>query len=235
MMKIDICTIPVNKVFETKDGCPICRMRAELEERALDFVMGAAMMEPDVRHETNRLGFCPNHFSMMSARGNRLSFALTLESHLIEIENRVFESHKPSLLHGPAAQAQESMKDAQLLTRSCYVCDRVALSLDNVLGTFFKMWKKEPEFRVSVAEQPCYCLQDYALLLAKGQEQLDKKTFPEFYASLSKAARSGLVKLREDMSGFCKMYDYHNSGAEFGELRDAVKNAVAYLTARRQK
>jgi hypothetical protein len=234
-MKIDICTIPVNKVFETKDGCPICRMRAELEERALDFVMGAAMMEPDVRHETNRFGFCPTHFSMMAARGNRLSLALMLESHLIEIENKVFEAHKPSLLRGPAARAQESAEDARQIARSCYVCDRTALSLDNVLDTFFKMWKKEPEFRASVAEQPCYCLQDYALLLSKGQDALDKKSFPEFYEAVSGVARSGLVQLREDISGFVKMYDYHNSGADFGSLRDAVKNAIAYLTARRQK
>ncbi len=26
-MREDICSIPVNEVFEPKDGCPFCRMR----------------------------------------------------------------------------------------------------------------------------------------------------------------------------------------------------------------
>lgn len=233
-MKEDICTIPVNEVFAVKDGCPICRMRAELEERALDFVMGAAMMEPDVRHETNRLGFCPEHFSMMSTRGNRLSLALMLESHLIEIDNAVFEKHRPSVLHSTAAQAAASADDATALTRSCYACERIARSLDKELNTFFELWKNEAEFRESVAQQPCFCLQDYSLLITKGINSLGKKSFPEFYETVSKVTRGGLSHLKEDMSGFCKMYDYHNNGSDFGSLRGSVKNAIAFLTGRQQ-
>lgn len=233
-MKEDICTIPVNEVFATKDGCPICRMRAELEERALDFVLGAAMMEPDVRHETNRLGFCPEHFNMMSTRGNRLSLALMLESHLMEIDKTVFEKHRPSVLHSPAAQAAASAADASALTHSCYVCDRITRSVDKELDTLFKLWKKEAEFRESVARQPCFCLQDYSLLITKGMKSLDKKSFPEFYETISKVTRNGLSLLKTDISGFCKMYDYHNNGTDFGNLYDSVKNAIAFLTGRQQ-
>ena len=57
-MRDDICTIPVSEGFEEKDGCPLCRMRAIAEKRVIDYIMGAAMMEPDVRLNTNELGFC---------------------------------------------------------------------------------------------------------------------------------------------------------------------------------
>ena len=60
-MRDDICTIPVSEVFEVNDGCPICRMRDMLEQRTVEYIMGAAMMEPDVRIETNRAGFCHVH------------------------------------------------------------------------------------------------------------------------------------------------------------------------------
>jgi hypothetical protein len=86
-----------------------------------------------------------------------------------------------------------------------------------------------------VAQQPCFCLQDYSLLVTKGLVELDKKSFPEFYETVNKVTRSGLSKLKEDMSGFCKMYDYHNNGSDFGNLRDSVKNAITFLTARNQK
>ena len=32
-MKENICTIPVNEVFEKNDGCPICRMRDLIEAK----------------------------------------------------------------------------------------------------------------------------------------------------------------------------------------------------------
>ena len=59
-MREDICSIPVNDVFLPKEGCPFCRMRDMLEDRMATYITGAAMMEPDVRVETNRLGFAPS-------------------------------------------------------------------------------------------------------------------------------------------------------------------------------
>ena len=230
-MKEDICTIPINEVFALKSGCPICRMHRELEKRALDFTMGAAMMEPDMRHETNRQGFCADHFAKMHSMKNPLSLALMLESHLLEIDNVVFERCKPSLLRSDVKSAEESAVKAGESVHSCYICDRVERSLSKELNTFFVMWKKEAEFRKNVAEQPHYCLAHYALLLEKGQKQLDKKSFSEFYGTVSTVTRAGLKTLTEDMTAFCKMYDYHNNGSDFGSLREAVNNAIAFLTA----
>ena len=56
-MKEDITTIPINDVFEPRDGCPLCRMRDMLEERSTVYITGAAMMEPDVRIKMNETGF----------------------------------------------------------------------------------------------------------------------------------------------------------------------------------
>ena len=60
-MREDITSIPISEVFEPQDGCPLCRLREMLEERIAVYITGAAMMEPDVRQETNRLGFCNPH------------------------------------------------------------------------------------------------------------------------------------------------------------------------------
>ena len=93
-MREDICSIPVNDVFMPKDGCPFCRMRDMLEDRMATYITGAAMMEPDVRVETNRLGFCTEHFNQILARGSRLSVALILESLLATVREEVFPQGK---------------------------------------------------------------------------------------------------------------------------------------------
>ena len=89
-MRESILTIPVSESFEPKDGCPICTMRNMLEKRTIEYIMGAAMMEPDVRIETNRLGFCKTHYDQMLAQKNRLSLALMLQTHVQELDKSVF-------------------------------------------------------------------------------------------------------------------------------------------------
>ena len=64
-MKETIYTIPINEAFEKRCGCPLCTLRRKLEHDSLDYILGAAMMEPDVRTETNKSGFCAQHYSVM--------------------------------------------------------------------------------------------------------------------------------------------------------------------------
>lgn len=102
-MRDDITSIPISEVFEPRDGCPICRLRNTLEDRVVEYITGAAMMEPDVRIETNKQGFCIDHYRMMLKKRNRLGVALILESHLDEMEKRIYAG--PPLL-GKSAKNQ---------------------------------------------------------------------------------------------------------------------------------
>ena len=85
-----IYTIPVNEAFDASAadhtcGCPMCALYRQLQENELELILGASMMEPDVRIQTNKEGFCRTHYDMMFVRKNRLGMALTLESHLKEL------------------------------------------------------------------------------------------------------------------------------------------------------
>ena len=87
-----IYTIPVNEAFEASAadpacGCAFCALYRKLEENELDLILGASMMEPDVRIKTNKQGFCKTHYDMMFVRKNRLGLALMLESHLDELKD----------------------------------------------------------------------------------------------------------------------------------------------------
>ena len=79
-MRDDICTIPVNEIFEVTDGCPVCRMYDAAQTRILDYILGDAMMEPDVRIMTNETGFCLHHYEKMLKMRGRLQLALMPES-----------------------------------------------------------------------------------------------------------------------------------------------------------
>ena len=129
-MRESILTIPVNEIFEPKEGCPICRMRNMLEDRTVEYIMGAAMMEPDVRIETNRLGFCKIHFDQMLKQKNRLSLALMLQTHLQELDKNIFG--RKSLFEGKTAK----QKKVSQINEECFVCSKIEWGMSRLMVTF---------------------------------------------------------------------------------------------------
>lgn len=228
-MREDITSIPVSEVFEPRDGCPICRMRNLLEDRVTDYITGAAMMEPDVRMETNKLGFCIDHYRMMLKKRNRLGVALILESHLEELEKQVFSG--PPLL---GKKPQKQAKSAGESTGTCFVCRQVDWAMERMLSTVCRLWETEKDFRRLFEEQPALCLPHFSLLVQTAGQQMNKKNIPEFSKAGVDLARRYLTELRGDVSHFIKMFDYRNSGegADWGNSKDSIERAVWWLTDR---
>ena len=83
-MKEQLYTIPLMDAFREKDECPFCFIHRSLEQHAIDFTLGsgASYMEDDIRFQTDKAGFCKDHYQKMFLYGNRLGSALILETHL---------------------------------------------------------------------------------------------------------------------------------------------------------
>ena len=225
-MKDSIYTIPLSEVFEPKDGCPICRLRDTLEQRCVEYIMGAAMMEPDIRIETNHTGFCHRHFNRMLQQKNRLALALMLESHLAEIRDEVL----PTAGAGRGFLAKKPAE--KRVTERCYICEKVDWALDMMLGNLLALWRRDPAFRTLFSEQPCLCLEHFLLLADRAPGAL-KKEAPAFLAESRRLTEAYLAPLQQDVTHFCRMFDYRSRGEDFGTSRDAVERAVWYLTSRK--
>ena len=135
-MRDDICTIPISEVFEENDGCPICRMYKTVEEHIVSYIMGAAMMEPDVRQVTNKTGFCEKHYRQMLGRRGRLQLALMLESHLDDIN--------ANILSDKLFRSDKSKGDkAKNVTDSCFICDKIEWGMTRMIETLYKTYENE--------------------------------------------------------------------------------------------
>ena len=231
-MRDDITSIPVSEVFEPRDGCPICRMRDMLEARVVEYITGAAMMEPDVRIETNEQGFCYTHYQMMLGRRNRLGVALMLESHLDEMEKKVFAG---APLLGKSSKKQA--KSAGQAASTCFICRQVDWAMERMLATVCRLWENERDFRRLFEEQPALCLPHFSQLVETAEARMNKKYAPDFAKAASALCRNYLTELRGDVSHFCKMFDYRNNGedADWGNSKDSIERAVWWLTSREVK
>lgn len=227
-MKEDICSIPINEMFEPKEGCPLCRMDKMLEDRLAEYITGAAMMEPDVRIETNRLGFCTKHFDKIVSVGGRLSVALILESHLQELEERAFEGTEvkkklfgsnslPESGHGPG--------------ETCFICENMDNNRRHLYDSLIHLWLKEEEFRRLYKEQECICL-SHARTLVKIASASGRKSLIPFIEDTKELSLHYLQEVSKDITHFCRMFDYRSAGKDWGNSKDAIERSIAYLTAR---
>lgn len=225
-----IYTIPVNEAFEAsrdepERGCPFCALYNGLEENELERILGAAMMEPDVRIETNEKGFCDTHYKMMFVRKNRLGMGLMLESHLAE----VIRGQKAKLLSlkAPGTDAEKKLEDLEC---SCYVCSRIAFSFGKMTETAAYLWESDKEFREKTAAQPYFCLPHYRKFLSAARREMSKKAFSEFYAQISEQEGAVLQKLNDDVSWFCKKFDYRYNDEPWYDAKDAIERSMRILS-----
>lgn len=226
-MRYDITNIPVAEVFEEGDGCPICRLRNTLEKRAVEYITGAAMMEPDIRIETNKKGFCLTHYRQMLGQRNRLSVALTMESRLEELEKQIFGG---SFI---GKNAKKQAKDATNVLSTCYVCEQMEDAMTKMLATVCRTWEAQKDFRDLFEGQDCLCLPHFAALVEASTGAMSKKVQPDFAKAASKLAKKYLTTLREDVHHFCGMYDHSNAGNnDWGNSKDSIERSVWYLTTR---
>ncbi len=224
-MRESLLTIPISEIMEA-DGCPICAMRNTLEQRTVEYIMGAAMMEPDVRIETNKTGFCSLHFKQMLRQKNRLSLALMLQTHLDEVNSQVFSRKK-------LFEAKDAKKKRlSIINESCFVCDKIDWGMERLLRTFFEMWGDE-KFRNDLAGRDYICLPHYDLLVSLSQKYLGKEA-EKFDKAAGELVQKHIRLLYEDVSKYCSMYDYRNTGkdADWGNSRDSIERAVTFLTSR---
>ena len=217
-------TIPINEEFDKYCGCPLCRLHEKFEQHSLEYVMGAAMMEPDVRIMTNHTGFCRRHYEKMLAMGNRLSLTLMLESYLDELDGK---------LKAPGASAKKAYTAAVARVArandGCFVCERAAQTLVALAKNVAYLWHTDGAFREKFAKQEFFCLRHASLLLKISEDELGVKHAPAFASAVAEVARKGLDPVRDKVSRFCKSFDYRYADQPLGDAAQAAEEAIAWI------
>lgn len=222
-----IYTIPVNEAFDKTHTCPFCTLYDTLEETELDLILGASMMEPDIRIQTNRLGFCAHHYQLMYKGKNRLSLALMLESHLDSVKKEV----KQGLTLFGTKAAKASQKVGRI-NDSCYLCDKIHMHLSKMIETACILYNGEEAFRKKLAAQPYFCLRHYEKLMRVAPLFIEKKKLGDFYKLAEGIQTKYLDSLGDDVSFFCKKFDYRYKDEPWGTAKDAVERTIGFLNGR---
>ena len=160
-MKEKLYTIPLMDAFKAEDECPFCFVERQLEQHAMDFVLGAgaSYMEDDVRAETDKMGFCRTHYKKMYDYGNRLGTGLILKTHFqyktkeLHEQIRIFAPSRASVFSrfkkgntdtdAPKTSLGVWVKEQE---DTCYICNFYKDTYARYLDTFFELLKKIRNF-----------------------------------------------------------------------------------------
>ena len=227
-----VYTIPINAAFDAKDGCPLCRMREKLEEQTLDYTLGAAMMEPDVRISMNHVGFCRSHLHTLRQRKNRLALALILESHLDELLKGLDEPCAGTKrgLFSKKSEGGDAAEELSRFAASCFVCERIAGTEKRYAANTAWLWETDKAFREKVKQQPFLCLSHSALLLRAAKATLKPENYQSLYEALTRLLQKHVSALRQDVTAFTVSFDHRNANTPLTEnARSAVDRSLEWL------
>lgn len=109
--------------------------------------------------------------------------------------------------------------------------------MERMLDSVCRLWENERDFRRLFEEQPVLCLPHFSRLTEVAGLKMSKKYAPDFAKAAAALCRNYLTELRGDVSHFCKMFDYRNTGedADWGNSKDSIERAVWWLTSREPK
>ncbi len=224
-----IYTIPVNEAFDlvsekAECGCPFCHLYRKLQEDELDIILGASMMEPDIRIKTNEQGFCLSHYGMMLSRKRMLGMGLILESHLDEVKKKL----SPKTLLG----TKPSLSISQLseLEESCYVCGRIGKNLSAMISTAVYLWEIDTEFKGKFERVPYFCLPHYRAMIDYASKKMNKRIFSDFFDAAYAIEEKYIGELRSDVSWFCKKFDYRYDEEPWYNSKDSVQRTIKFLS-----
>jgi len=248
-MKEKIYTIPVTDAFKEACQCALCLLDKKLEKDYAEYVLGASLMEPDGRAETNKNGFCRKHFELLfNSHLNSHGLGLIMDTYLLnenEIIMNMFENKSSAIkkdsqltifnnITNKATMKQTETQKfiEEILTHliaqesKCTICGKINYTMSRYIEVIFYLWLKEEEFKVLFNNKKGFCLKHFKLLLDGSRNHLKPAQTASFVDSLMDMQLKNMAELQKDVNWFTKKFDYRNNDAPWGNSKDSVSRSI---------
>lgn len=236
-MKEHLDTIPVLEAFEKESECALCALYHKADAETLRYLLGASYMEEDVREETDKAGFCKQHFRQLCEGNNTLGAALILSTHMAKTERELSAlcsdeklfGNKKGLFAKPERSAMEQKLEE--VRDSCFACERIASRMKNYMASFFHLWSTEKEFQARVLAGKGFCLPHFLELLQAGKNHLSGEHYRTFVRQITPLVLDNFRRVREDVLWLIDKYDYRYKDEPWKNAKDSVPRGILKVCA----
>lgn len=232
-MKEKIYTIPLSEAYEEENlECPFCFLEERLEREAVEYSLGAAMMEPDFRIISNEKGFCRRHFQDMLKEQKALSLALVLDTHLNEVVKNLKEAAKDSSSKKLFSKNTDDkvLDNLEKVNSSCVICDRIDGTMKKFAEVFWYLYKTEAEFKKKVLASKGFCLPHFNLIMSMIDAELKGKEKEASRKEILDLEIENLERINDEVNWFTKKFDYRFTNEPWKNSKDAPQRAIQKLS-----
>jgi len=231
----------VNEAFSKVSECCLCDLESKAEEDYIKYVLGASLMEPDGREETNEKGFCRRHYAMAyNSRLNTQGLGLIMETYLQGVSvglSRAGFRHIKTLGGGkPGKARRNSDKDvykamqsfaevADHVLRGCVICERIVRVMERYVDVTCHLYVTEEDFRERFRAQKGFCMTHFRMLMMLAAKYV-KGDMTDFVSDLAEMQTESINRLLGEVSWFTQKYDYRNRDAPWGDSKDALPRSI---------
>lgn len=191
--------------------CPLCKIKAEINERLTEQFLGESVMEDSSRARVNELGFCSFHYDKLFSMQSKLGLALQISTRL--------KNNTDKLVYKPI-NAKKAKKEADKISatlKTCVICSMLEDTMVRYYKTISRVYKDDPNFKTKILDGDGFCIEHYANLVRYSSEAGNKQD--EYLETLFKAFRKKLDETENALDEFCNHHDYRKSTARFPKKR----------------
>ena len=147
----------------------------------------------------------------------------------MQIRLGLFQADIHALSESVCHISAKSRERIEKLDSSCYVCDRIDEKIGKMYETAAFLFDEEKDFRRKFDSVGFICLPHYRRLLEAGARVLSKDGYSELAKAANGKINAYLSELKDDISLFCKKFDYRFDDLPWGNSKDSVERSVKFL------
>jgi len=233
--------LEISRVHDAYAGggeCPLCVLMEGAERTYLASFQHSRVMEPNVRVQTNRTGFCPDHLGKLFQGENKLGLALVMLTHVQEKLPLLRDA-----LEGTVRAAEDGRRDAEARIRSaiqsletmrddCFICGLLSQDLERYAWTILYLWRKDRDFPAVFRASRGFCLSHFCAMLRSARDLLRRDRLAAWLRDVVPLMTGSLDQLVKDLAAFTQLHQAGNRSLGTEEERSALSRTLQKLSGR---
>ena len=235
MSKLEISK--VHDAYGDAGECPLCTLREWAEATYLHSFQHSRVMEPNVRVQTNAVGFCPDHYGKLYRGENKLGLGLVVHTHLQQKLPEIRAALERCAAPGTGRKALERMAEAadslSALRDRCFICEMLRTDNERYVFTILYLWSKDPEFPDRFRASRGFCMGHFLDALRAAPKLLRGDRAQRWITEAVSLQTSAFERLEQDLLAFTQLYRSENASMGSEAERTALGRTLQKLAGGR--
>ena len=225
--------------------CPLCTLEEQAEGTYLRSFQHSRVMEPNVRVETNKAGFCPRHYRKLYEGENKLGLGLVVHTRLQSVMAQVdaaldaMEKAVDGRRIGPfgAMQTRRQLSAAAApmaaLRGSCFICGLLSADMQRYAFTVLYLWSRDPGFAAAYRASNGFCLPHFLSVFDEAVRSMRPDRIRSWLEDTVPLMKASLKRLDGELLAFTQLHQAGNTGHGTDAERTALARTLQKLSGER--